>query len=121
MKNYLLLFLSSMILLFLLPKTGSYMQLGQAMGQSTVKSSCMNKQLVKRTCAKKCLKHQTHSKQQQDSNIGSDCSQHVVAIISLQANNSFCLLRQLPETGIPADSIYFSPDRTIDPEPPKLA
>ncbi|WP_158607193.1 hypothetical protein [Pontibacter oryzae] len=121
MKNYLLLFMSTLLLLFVLPKNGSYAQRVLGMEQRSVKTSCATKRPVKPTCARKCLKHQTHSEQMPGANFASDCSQQVFAVISPQASYTMWHPLQLREIGTPASLTYLSPELKIDPEPPKLA
>ncbi|MFD2247926.1 hypothetical protein [Pontibacter ruber] len=120
MKTYLLLLLSTLLLLFTLPKNGLVGSSLSASEQSMIRKSCQNKRLVKRTCAKKCLKHQTHSDQQNAANLATDCSQQLFAVVTpLQPRLLFSLPAQ-PTLMLPSIRKHLSPDLVDYPKPPRL-
>ena len=122
MKHYLLLFLSTLLLLFTLSQTD-----GRVSGFACVKQHELrtadnaDKRLVKRRCAKKCLKHQTHSEQQNGATAATDCSQQFYAIIAENKSADFFLsgIAQLATTS--ADRIHLTLSLEADPDPPRFS
>lgn len=120
MRLYLLFFISFALLLFSTPKSSGMRSFAQQ--RALGKPCAYSKPSAKKPCAKKCLKHQTHSNQQNNAaGIASDCSQQVYAlvndlqvdpIISFPAKDDF-ILPQLRK--------HLSPLLEYDPEPPRLS
>lgn len=121
MKSYLLLFFSILLLLFTLPKPDRNVSRFAGTEQAVLKKSCNSKRLARRTCAKKCLKHQTHSEQQNATNFATDCSQHLYAVVAAEQ----------PVTGITpvtlqsvirfAQKKHLPPNLESEPDPPRVA
>jgi hypothetical protein len=102
MKSYLLLFLSS--------------------EQSQLTKSCSkNKFALKRTCQKKCIKHQTHSEQQGTANLVTECGQQVYAVLSASDYNiSYSKLVEQAHI-VKLDRNHLHPDLATDPDPPQFS
>ncbi|MHA6247210.1 hypothetical protein ACXYMU_04680 [Pontibacter sp. CAU 1760] len=122
MKPYLLLFLSTLLLLFALPKNNSSLRGMGANGQSEISSSCSkNKIALKRTCRKKCIKHQTHSEQQSAANIVIECGQQVYAVLSASEYN-ISYTNQVERTRFQTNTrSHLPPDLATDPDPPRFS
>ncbi|TXK45838.1 hypothetical protein FVR03_11640 [Pontibacter qinzhouensis] len=120
MKYYLLLFACLTLLLFVIPKSSGMRSSAQ---QPELKQGCKyGKRLGKKVCAKKCLKHQTHSKQQNnDTGIASDCSQQVYAVVNEQHSEPFISFTANRDFILPHIRKYLSPVLEYDPEPPRLS
>ncbi|MBW7467999.1 hypothetical protein ABID22_002398 [Pontibacter aydingkolensis] len=122
MKSYLYILLAMVTLLFVLPK--SYVTVPALnSGKQTVqvKSCAKSKFALKRGCAKKCIKHQTHSEQQGKSAIIVDCGQQVYAVLASADNNTSYnnpLMRTFFMTGV---RNHLSPDLATDPDPPRFS
>ena len=120
MKRYFFLFLSILLMLFALPKQGRVNSLS-GMELAVLKKACSAKRLVKRTCAKKCLRHQTHSQHQDTAGITTDCSTPAFAVLFTQEQEvplSFPLMRAAMVT---ATKRYLSPHLETDPDPPRFS
>ncbi|MCJ8164358.1 hypothetical protein MKJ04_05840 [Pontibacter sp. E15-1] len=122
MKPYLLLFLSTLLLLFALPKNNSGLRGNGGNGQSELNSSCSkSKVALKRTCRKKCIKHQTHSEQQGAASFATDCGQQVYAVLSASDHNASYTI-QVERTRFLKDvRIHLPPDLATDPDPPRFS
>lgn len=120
MKNYLLLFVSLTLLLFAMPKNDSMRSFAQ---QAALKKDCQySKRFGKKPCAKKCLKHQTHSNQQNNAaGIASDCGQQVYAVINDLPSDSFISSTPQHYFVLPHLRKHLSPVLEYDPEPPRLS
>lgn len=120
MINYLLLFVSFTLLLFTMPKNSNMRSLAQ---QQELNKSCANSQPSgKKRCAKKCLKHQTHSNQQENAaGIASDCSQQVYAVVNTLKSEPIISYRSEPDFILPHLRKYLSPVLEYEPEPPRLS
>lgn len=120
MKNYLLLFVSLTLLLFTMPKSNSLRSLAQ---QAALKKDCQyNKHFGKKPCAKKCLKHQTHSNQGNNSTgIATDCSQQVFAVVNTLHIEPIVSFAAKHDFILPHIRKYLSPVLEYDPEPPRLS
>lgn len=119
MKGYLLLFLSTTLLLFSLPK-GSMLYGTLPTEQGTIKKKCAAG-VIKRPCARKCLRHQTHSEQREAGTVLTDCSQTFFAVLNagqqpLQLPLASALVSTLNPVRKP-----LSPYLKIEPDPPKIA
>jgi hypothetical protein len=121
MKSYLLLFFSILLLLFTLPNPDRNMSRFVVTEQAVLKKTCNSKRLAKRTCAKKCLKHQTHSEQQNAANFATDCSQHLYAVVAAeQFEVSFAPFAFQPAARLTLKK-HLSPHLESEPDPPRLA
>ncbi|MBC5994380.1 hypothetical protein [Pontibacter cellulosilyticus] len=120
MRTYLLLFLSILLLLFALPKNSSLRSFAQ---QAELKKACSySKRFVKKTCARKCLKHQTHSENQNNAaNLGTDCNQQVYALVSALQAEPLIYLQAKRAFKTPLVRKHLSPDLEHDPEPPRFS
>lgn len=122
MKGYLVLFLSTILLLFALPKSSISMRSAGTTVQGELRKSCqLNKRALKRTCTKKCIKHQSHSEQQGAANLVTDCSQQVYALVTT-SEHAFLTATQLQRNQIPSESgSYIPPELATDPDPPRFS
>lgn len=120
MRPYLLLFISFACLLFSTPKssgTRSFVQ-QRALG----KSCAYSKPSAKKSCATKCLKHQTHSSQQNNATgIASDCNQQVYALVNELQVEPIISFTKKDEFILPHLRKHLSPILEYDPEPPRLS
>ncbi|WP_018477728.1 hypothetical protein [Pontibacter roseus] len=120
MKNYLLLFVSLTLLLFATPKNDSLRSFAQ---QAALKKDCTySKRFGKKPCAKKCLKHQTHSNQQNNATgIAADCSQQVYAVVNELHSELINLLSAKQDFTLPHIRKHLSPVLEYDPKPPRIS
>ena len=120
MKTYLLLFFSTLLLLFTLPKNGS---VGGLAGteRAELKKTCSHKRLGKAACTRKCLKHQSPSGQQNAANLATDCSQQVYAIVATLPSDLLFTFPLQRATILPAPRKHLAPDLEYEPEPPRLS
>ncbi|MFD2516136.1 hypothetical protein ACFSRY_19855 [Pontibacter locisalis] len=120
MKYYLLLFVSLMLLLFTMPKSSSMRSFAQ---QAALKKGCKySKHLGEQSCEKKCLKHQTHSNQQNNTaGVAWDCSQQVYAIVNELPSEHFISFVSPYKFILPHIRKHFAPVLEYDPEPPRLS
>lgn len=120
MKSYLLLFLGTMLLLFALPKSSvSVRSIGNSEQSNLVKSCSKSKFAVKRTCQKKCIKHQTHSEQQGAANLAVECGQQVYGLLTTSEHNVLHYYTIRINYPIANSSNYLSPYLASDPDPPQ--
>lgn len=121
MKNYFLLFISTMLMLFILPKYGSDGSSISGMEKGVIKEVCSSKRLVKRNCTKGCLKHQTHSEQQSAATVLIDCSQPFYAIVNpLQQQQEFTPVL-VHSRMHPLTEKLLSPHLEVEPDPPRFS
>ena len=121
MKSYLLLFFSTLLLLFTLPKPDRNVSGITAVEQSILKKACSSKRQIKRTCPRKCLKHQTHPEQQNAGNVATDCSQQFYAVITEHKPNEFFSSGAPQPVTLSADKIHQTPSLEADPDPPRFS
>lgn len=87
MQGYLLLFVSIVFLLFGIQRSSSLYGLADGK-QGILTSSCSySKTGLKKPCAKKCLKHQTHSIPKGAANVATDCNQQLYAVVTVPDSN----------------------------------
>lgn len=120
MKGYLLLFLSTTLLLFALPKGGLTHGVNQMEQGQVVKKSCAKK-AYKRPCARKCLKHQTHSEQREAGTVVNDCSQPFYAILGPPQTSSLFAGDDSYKTPLSAPRRHLAPDLANEPDPPRFS
>ncbi|WP_276496919.1 hypothetical protein [Pontibacter litorisediminis] len=120
MKHYLLLFVTLTLLLFALPKSSSMRSFTQ---QVELKKGCrISKHFGKGPCAKKCLRHQTHSGQKDNaSGIALGCSQQVYAVVNELHPESPIIFETTKAFVLPLVQKHLSPVLEYDPEPPRLS
>jgi len=120
MKSHLLLFLSTMLLLFALPKSSPLYGISSAEQGQQVRKRCAPGAL-KRPCARKCLKHQTHSEQRGAGTVVTDCSQLFYAIVPTpQQQPAFVAEPAQHKAQLPGEKPH-SPYLKIEPDPPQLS
>ncbi|WP_192820635.1 hypothetical protein [Rufibacter sp. LB8] len=82
MKSYLLLGISVLLLLFTLPQPHQAVNRWVSPDTSVLKKVCdTQKHTAKRTCKKKCLRHQTHTSQENNTGTVSDCPSPIYAMM----------------------------------------
>ncbi|ARS34675.1 hypothetical protein [Pontibacter actiniarum] len=118
MKGYLLLFFSTVLLLFTLPQPGNGVLRDPGEAQSVLKKACSAKHLVKRSCRKGCLKHQTPAGRQ-DANAATDCGQQVYALVTPLHQHQLQAPLMLHKLSIPAARKHLSPNLKAEPDPPQ--
>ena len=120
MKTYLLLFMSFTLLLFATPKNSSMRCFTK---QAKLKTECAyNKRPDSKQCTKKCLKHQTHSDQQNNkSGVVTDCGQQAYAIVASLHTEPVISFRTSHDFILPHILKHRSPVIEYDPEPPQLS
>ena len=121
MKSYLLLFFSILLLLFTLPRPDRNVSRFAGTEQAVLKKSCNSKRLARRTCAKKCLKHQTHSEQQNAASFATDCSQQLYAVVAAEQPDAGIALVALEPVIRFAQKKHPSPILESEPDPPRVA
>ncbi len=80
MKSHLLLFFSIMLLLLSLQKSSKY-NFADARQVVLVKSCSYAHPGIKKPCAKKCIRHQTHSQSKGAATVVVDCGQQLYAVV----------------------------------------
>lgn len=122
MKGYLLLFFSTLLMLFTLSQPGTRVNSFSCMKQSQLKEAInSDKHLVKRKCAKKCLRHQTHSEQQNGVTVVVDCSQPFYAVVAETESMVGFTPASLEVGVIPADRKHLSPSLEAELDPPRFS
>lgn len=121
MRSYLLLFLSTCILLFALPKNNSIY--GFAAQANQVKKSCrFTKGPFKKKCATKCIRHQSHSEKQKNAtSVPTECGQQVFGIVNALHLEPVLHYPGKRTNRLPHIRSHLSPDLENDPEPPRFA
>ncbi len=120
MRNYLLLFASFTLLLFALPKNSSLRGFAQQVALN--KSCAYSDNGVKKSCARKCIKHQTHNEQQKNAaGLAVDCSQQVYAVVNALYTAPLPSFRAKHDFILPLIRKHLSPVLEHDPEPPRLS
>ncbi|MER2996605.1 hypothetical protein [Pontibacter populi] len=120
MKTYLLLFFSTLLLLFGIQKSSSLPGFAD-FKQSLVSKSCnYSHQGFKKPCTKKCLKHQTHSESKSAANTVTDCTQQVYAIVSSQQLHAFYSLIIVQPAIVTNSNQHQSPYLETEHAPPRL-
>ncbi|MDX5420551.1 MAG: hypothetical protein LPK07_14300 [Hymenobacteraceae bacterium] len=120
MKHYSLLFLSTLLFLFTLAQPGKQVNGLACAKKSELKAAAVYKK-HKRPCAKKCLRHRTHSEQKNDANVTVDCGHQLYAVVSdTQPETPFKsgVGRQLMAS---AQRKHHAPDLGSDPDPPRFS
>ncbi|NDK55637.1 hypothetical protein [Pontibacter fetidus] len=121
MKSYLLLFFSTIFLLFGIQKSSSLPGVAD-FKQNLVTQSCKySKHGLKKPCSKKCLKHTSHSEQKGAATTVSDCTQQAYAIVTAQQQHTFytsAIVRSTIVTGI---NKHLSPFLETEHAPPRLS
>lgn len=122
MRNYLFVMLALVTLLFALPKSNLTVltrNLSSQTVQFNANKCAKSKFPLKRSCEKKCLKHQTHSEQQGKATIVFDCSQQAYAVLAsanYEVLYNITLVRTFAKAGV---RNHLSPDLAVEPDPPK--
>ncbi|MBD1396453.1 hypothetical protein H9Q13_04695 [Pontibacter sp. JH31] len=120
MKHYLLLFLSTLLFLFTLTQPSKSVS-GLACAIKNELKVADNYQKRKSPCAKKCLKHQTHSEQKSAANVTIDCGQQLYAVIAdIQSKTLFKSGAGQPLITSVQDK-HQDPHLGADPDPPRLS
>lgn len=122
MMQYLLILLSTLLLLFALPENGSRSIARESAGTSMLQRSCkINKEGSKRTCTKKCLKQHGKEASQQGTTTLVECSLPGFALLSgngLPAFNPLWIRKVAIMTlAEKADSAALE----IEPDPPQFS
>jgi hypothetical protein len=121
MKTYLLLFFSIILLLFGIQKSGSLPGVADLKQHIVSKSCNYSNKGIKKPCAKKCLKHQTHSESKSAANMVTDCGQQVYAIVSSQQLHAFYTIAIVQPAIVTNTNQHLSPYLETEHAPPRLA
>ncbi|WP_187263005.1 hypothetical protein [Pontibacter beigongshangensis] len=121
MKHYLLLFLSTLLLLFMLPEPDGRLNRGSGMEQGVLKKACSHQKKIKRTCARKCLQHQAHSGQHNAAGTVTDCSVPSYALVATQEQPVFLPVGLYGAGFVPPAKKYLSPHLGREPDPPRFS
>lgn len=120
MKHYLLLFLSTLLILFTLAQPQKPVK-GFACAEKSVLKAAVNSKKIKRTCARKCLKHQTHSEQQNATNAPVDCSQQQYAVVADKYSTILFESAAMQQYMVPVQLKLPAPHLGADPDPPRIS
>ncbi|PRY04989.1 hypothetical protein CLV24_1316 [Pontibacter ummariensis] len=120
MKSYFLIIFSLVFLLFNLPKLGSVNSLN-SMEQAVLMKNCGAKRLVKRTCAKKCFRHPSHSRQQDAAGVTTGCSSPMYAALFAQEQERVLSFPLWSSVTLATPQKYLSPHLKTDPDPPRFS
>lgn len=122
MKRYLLLFFSTLLMLFALPKPDRNAISFAGVEQGELKKACTSKRPGKHTCPRKCLKHQPQQGQQHTANLATDCSQQFYAIVADNQHSKQPFIQDAAQlVAIPAVKAHQSPSLEADPDPPRFS
>ncbi|GAA4442716.1 hypothetical protein GCM10023188_42740 [Pontibacter saemangeumensis] len=122
MMRYLLLFISTLLMLFTLSQPGTRVNSFSCVKQTQLKEAIdSEKHLVRRKCAKKCLKHQTRSEQQNAGTVVVNCSQPFYAVVAETGPTFNFTPASLEVAAIPADRKHLSPSLEVEPDPPRFS
>ncbi|WP_162426654.1 hypothetical protein [Pontibacter pudoricolor] len=121
MKTYLLLFVSTLFLLFGIQKSSSLPGAADFKQRFVSKSCKYSNQGFKKPCAKKCLKHQTHSEQKGAANVVTDCPQQTYGVASAQLLPAFYTLAVVQSTIVTNSNKHLSPYLETEHAPPRLS
>ncbi|PKV75156.1 hypothetical protein [Pontibacter ramchanderi] len=120
MKHTLLLLLSTLLLLFTVAQPQRPVKGIACVLKSELKATDTYKK-IKRPCAKKCLKHQTHSEQNKAANVTIDCGQQLYAVVNaLQADATF-IFGAKQQHFLTVQRKHLSPNLGTDPDPPRFS
>ncbi|PVY42238.1 hypothetical protein [Pontibacter virosus] len=120
MKHTLLLLLSTMLLLFTLAQPNKSVNGFACALKSELKAADAHKKL-KRPCAKKCLKHQTHSERKNAANVTIDCGQQLYAVVADAQSDLFSTSSAGQQFRSVVKLNYLSPNLGADPDPPQFS
>ncbi|NEM99063.1 hypothetical protein [Pontibacter burrus] len=118
MRTYLLLFLSTLFLLFAMPKNNSVLRSTQ---QAELKEAGKYCKRTGKPCPKKCLRHQTIPNQQHNEGIATDCGQQLYAIVDLSQADTLLSFTTTSDYVLPHIRKHLSPVLEHEPEPPRFA
>ncbi len=121
MMRYLLLFISTLLLLFTLPQPGRSVNSLTGVEKPKLTKTCNIKRNLKHTCAKKCLKHQTQQEQQRGSGTTTDCSPQLFAVLNTQQAETYLHFSAAPATIASPARTHLSPDLETEPDPPRFS
>ncbi|MER2999156.1 hypothetical protein [Pontibacter populi] len=121
MKNSLLLFLSIMLLLFGIQKSSILPSVAEMKQVILAKSCSHTKQGFKKPCARKCIKHQSHSEPKGAATTVTDCGQQVYAVAPAGGQNSFYQPYLIRTTIVSDSRQLLSPFLETDHAPPRLS
>ncbi|MBA9079068.1 hypothetical protein [Rufibacter quisquiliarum] len=123
MKSYLLLGISVLLLLFTLPNPHQAVNRWVSPETSVLREAGNHKKhTARRTCKKKCLRHQTHSSSNNSAGTLTDCSTPIYALIAA--------LLQMPVHHLSPGAkikgnllavVYFPPPLEREPNPPRIS
>jgi hypothetical protein len=120
MKHTLLLFLSTMLLLFTLAQPNKPVN-GLACALKSELKAADDHKNIKRPCAKKCLKHQTHSEQKGAANVTIDCGQQLYAVVASRQSDTLFKSGTKQQLILSVQRTYLSPNLGTDPDPPRFS
>jgi hypothetical protein len=120
MNHYLLLLLSAMLFLFTLAQPNKPVNGNACALKSELKAADDHKKL-KRPCAKKCLKHQTHSGQKNAANVTIDCGQQFYAVMANKQSETLFKSVAGQQLMAPVQLKHHAPDLGADPDPPRFS
>ncbi|EJF11478.1 MULTISPECIES: hypothetical protein [Pontibacter] len=120
MKHTLLLLLSTILLLFTLAQPQKPVNGVACALKSELKAANLPTKL-KRPCAKKCLKHQTHSEQKDSANVVIDCSQQLYAVVADKESDAYLKSAARQQLMATVQQIHPAPSLGADPDPPRFS
>ncbi|WP_299986642.1 hypothetical protein [uncultured Pontibacter sp.] len=88
--------------------------------KSELKAADSHKKL-KRPCAKKCLKHQTHSEQKNAANVTIDCGQQLFALVHDTQSDLFSTSSVRQQFRLLSPPKLLAPSLGADPDPPRFS
>lgn len=123
MKSYLLLGISVLLLLFTLPKPSATAGRWVNSEQPVLKKACDKKKpTARRTCKKKCLRHQTHSSQENNTGTVPDCGPTTFAFLANSpVSLSYPILALQKTSGNWVATRYLPPPLKREPNPPRVS
>ena len=123
MSKYLFLLLSVALMLFALPKNRIAVSEISQLAKIEAGSACSKQKFaLKRTCKKKCLKHQTHSEQSGKESFQTNCNVQVLGVLEGQSAQS--ILHPASNITTPIGYLskrYSPPTLELEPSPPRFS
>ncbi|MCP2044308.1 hypothetical protein [Pontibacter sp. HSC-36F09] len=120
MKQTLLLLLGTLLLLFTQATTQKPVSGLDCVLKSELNAATNHKKL-KRPCARKCLRHQTHSERNTPATVLVDCGPQLYAVVDAAQSDLLFHPATGKQSAAPSQLRYLSPHLGADPDPPRFS
>lgn len=120
MKHTLLLLLGTLLLFITMATTQKPVKWVGCALKSELKAANGDRKL-KRPCARKCLKHQTHSEQKTPATVLVDCGPQLYAVVDEAHTDALFQFAAGQQPAAPVRLSYLPPTLGADPDPPRFS